>query len=57
MATIVYHRPADLKVAEDKGRTYHGVMAVDEQSRVTRFVEKPHVEEILPAFDVANAVV
>ena len=56
-ATIVHHRPEDLRVAEKDGRTYHGVMSVNEQGLVTRFVEKPRVEEISPGFDVANAAV
>jgi mannose-1-phosphate guanylyltransferase/phosphomannomutase len=57
LATILYHRPSDLRVPEKSGRTYHGVMSVKEDGRVTRFVEKPKVEEISPGFDLANAAV
>lgn len=57
LATVVYHRPSDLRVPERDGRTYHGVMALDEQGWVRRFVEKPKVDEIRPGFDLANAAV
>ena len=57
LATIVWHRPADLKLAESDGRTYHGVMSVNQQGRVTRFEEKPLVEHITDGFDMANAAV
>ena len=56
-ATVVYHRPTDLRVPERDRRTYHGVMSVDEQGRVSRFVEKPNVDEVRPGFDLANAAV
>jgi len=54
-ATILFHRPDDLRVPRADGRTYHGVLSVDDEGRVTRFVEKPLVEEIAPPFDLANA--
>ncbi|OHE75903.1 MAG: hypothetical protein A2107_03970 [Verrucomicrobia bacterium GWF2_62_7] len=57
LATILYHRPPDLRVPEKDGRTYHGVMSVDQNRCISRFVEKPKVEEILPGFDLANAAV
>lgn len=57
LATVLYHRPADLRLAEKDGRTYHGVMSINEKGRVNRFVEKPVVEEIKPGFDLANAAV
>jgi mannose-1-phosphate guanylyltransferase/phosphomannomutase len=56
-ATVLYHRPADLRIPEKEGRTYHGVLSVNEDGLITRFVEKPKVEEIKPGFDLANAAV
>jgi mannose-1-phosphate guanylyltransferase/phosphomannomutase len=56
-ATILYHRPVDLRVADNHGRTYHGVMSVNADGRVTKFVEKPKVEEIKDGFELANAAV
>ncbi len=57
LATILYHRPADLLEPGLDGRTYHGVMSVEPDGRVTRFVEKPKVDEMCPGFDLANAAV
>jgi NDP-sugar pyrophosphorylase family protein len=56
-ATIAYHRPDDLKWAENAGRTYHGVMSVGPDQNVTQFVEKPLVKEIREGFDLANAAI
>src|SRR4051794_24788449 len=30
LATLLYHKPLDLRLAESNGKTYHGVMCVDE---------------------------
>ena len=57
LATILYHRPADLRIAEKDGQTYHGVLSVDPNGRMTRFVEKPKVVTITAGFDLANAAV
>lgn len=56
-ATILSHRPSDLRLEEASGRTLYGVMAVDPCNRVTKFVEKPEIAEIAPGFDTANAAV
>jgi len=55
--TILYHRPTDLRHAGKEGRTYHGVMSVDRDGRVTRFIEKPPVSDVREGFDLANAAV
>lgn len=57
LVTVLYHRPSDLGMADKNGRTYHGVLAVSRDGRVTRFVEKPLVAELEPGFDLANAAV
>lgn len=55
LATIVYHRPCDLLEPDHNGCTYHGVMSVERDGRITRFVEKPKINEIKPGFEMANA--
>jgi NDP-sugar pyrophosphorylase family protein len=57
LATILYHRPADIRIPERDGRTYHGVLSVDRDGCITRFVEKPKVDEVSDGFDLANAAV
>lgn len=57
LATVLYHRPADLRIPEKDGRTYHGVLSIDGEGRITRFEEKPLVTEIRPGFERANAAV
>ena len=57
VATIVAHRPHDLFRAESEDRTYHGIMAIDEEQRLTRFKEKPLRGEITEDFNLANAAV
>ena len=56
-ATLLYHRPADRFTPERDGRTYHGILSLAADGRVTRFVEKPPVSELHPGFDLANAAV
>jgi NDP-sugar pyrophosphorylase family protein len=56
-ATILYHRPADLRCENKDGRTYHGVLSANSTGRISRFVEKPKVAEIGEGFDLANAAV
>jgi NDP-sugar pyrophosphorylase family protein len=56
MATLLVHRPEDLRQANKEGRTYHGVMALDGDV-VTRFVEKPLISEIDWEQPFANAAV
>ncbi|MBI3681329.1 MAG: NDP-sugar synthase [Acidobacteria bacterium] len=56
-ATLLYHRPHDLMLGDLMSRTYHGILSIDENNRVTRFVEKPLRSEIRPGFDLANAAV
>lgn len=56
MATVLAHSPDDLRIPEQNGRTYHGVMELDGSSRIKSFVEKPRVEDIAPS-GVANAAV
>jgi mannose-1-phosphate guanylyltransferase/phosphomannomutase len=56
-ATILSHRPLDLRLEEAAGRTLYGVMAIDPCHRVIKFVEKPEIAEIVPGFDTANAAV
>ena len=48
-ATILSHRPSDLRLEEAAGRTLYGVMAIDPCNRVTKFIEKPEIAEIAPA--------
>lgn len=55
-ATLLLHRPADLRESESEGRTYHGVVSVGDGGVVTKFVEKPRVQDI-EAEDWANAAV
>ena len=55
--TILSHKPSDINLEEADGRTLYGVMAADQEGRVTRFVEKPRIEEVSPVSDVANAAV
>jgi NDP-sugar pyrophosphorylase family protein len=58
VATLLYHRPADLLQPERDGRTYHGVLSIAKPSgRVVQFIEKPDVSHIEPGFDLANAAV
>jgi NDP-sugar pyrophosphorylase family protein len=58
VATLLYHRPQDLREPERDGRTYHGVLSVaNHTGQVVRFIEKPHVSLIAPGFDLANAAV
>ncbi len=57
MATIVSHQPHDLFRAETDDRTYHGILAIDEEHRLTRFQEKPKRAEITADFHLANAAV
>lgn len=56
-ATLLYHRPLDLRRAGHDGHTYHGVMSVDPHGRVMRFVEKPLIRDVCQGFDLANAAV
>jgi NDP-sugar pyrophosphorylase family protein len=55
-ATILYHVPDDLRIAEFNKCTYHGVMQVDDDGEIRSFVEKPPIDQI-PANAVANAAV
>jgi len=55
-ATILAHRPRDLLQPNADGRTYHGVMAAEDDI-VTRFVEKPRIVEVDWAQPLANAAV
>ncbi|HXH90706.1 MAG TPA: NDP-sugar synthase, partial [Thermoanaerobaculia bacterium] len=55
--TIVSHRPHDLFRAESDDRTYHGILAIDGERRLTRFEEKPKRTEITELFHLANAAV
>lgn len=58
VATLLYHRPQDLREPERDGRTYHGILSIEKHTgRVVRFVEKPLVSQIEPGFDLANAAV
>jgi len=54
-ATILSHYPSDLCLEETPGHSLYGVMAIDANGRVTRFLEKPKVTEIARGFDIANA--
>jgi mannose-1-phosphate guanylyltransferase len=45
-ATILVHRPSDLREGDSEGRTYHGVLALGKDNRVTEFVGKPKVGDI-----------
>ncbi len=56
VATLLLHRPADLRQSEAAGRTYHGVLSVEAGGLVTKFVEKPLLEDI-EADAWANAAV
>jgi NDP-sugar pyrophosphorylase family protein len=57
VATVLYHRPDDLLVPGEDGRTYHGIMSCEKSGRVNRFEEKPLVSDVKPGFDLANAAV
>ncbi|MBS1827315.1 MAG: NDP-sugar synthase [Acidobacteria bacterium] len=57
LATILFHRPTDLTIPGVDGRTYHGVMSVNPSGAITRFKEKPLIEEVSTDFCLANAAV
>lgn len=57
LATILFHQPADLRSPRTDGKSYHGVLSVNREGQVTRFIEKPSVAEIHPGFDLASAAV
>lgn len=56
-ASILCHRPLDIRAVEADGCSLYGVMSIAENRRITRFVEKPRVGEIRLGFDLANAAV
>jgi mannose-1-phosphate guanylyltransferase / phosphomannomutase len=56
LATVLYHTPDDLRIAEFNDCTYHGVMQVDDDGEIQSFIEKPPIAQI-PADGVANAAV
>jgi NDP-sugar pyrophosphorylase family protein len=55
-ATMLLHRPVDLRKPDLVGRTYHGIATIDEATTIRTFVEKPPVERIPPE-GWANAAV
>ena len=57
VGTIVYTKPDDLLKTSENGRTYHGIMSIDNSGRITEFIEKPLLSSIRPGFDLANAAV
>lgn len=57
LCTILYHQPDDLRADRGNGRSYHGVMSVDKKGRITRFTEKPDINDVQDGFDLASAAV
>lgn len=57
MGILLYSKPADLLKTSENGRTYHGVMSIDNEGHITEFAEKPLLSSIRPGFDLANAAV
>lgn len=57
VATLLAHQPPELVSPPLTGRTFHGVLSVNNVGRVLRFKEKPDFSEIKPGFNLANAAV